>query len=292
MLHRLKRVLTDPAPDFAFEISEAGIAWVRPLAPSQPGWEPLEKDVLHITPLRDNVVRSEVLGQAVRRITGANGTRKRRRAVLILPDYCARVAVLDFDNLPGNAEEQLSLVRFRMKKSVPFDVESAMIRFFPQQAEPGSNRLNVVVVVAALEILARYEAPFRAAGLHAGLVTTSTLAALELDNQPGISLLARLSGRVLSAAVVRDGILKLLRTVELHDITSEEMLAVLFPTVAYIEDELEARPQRVLICGVDAAAAVSLEAELAVPVEPLKSRWGTPGQFNAGLLGYLESLNV
>ena len=40
--------------------------------------------------------------------------KKRREAALILPDYCARVAVLDFDSFPADPKEQLSLVRFRL----------------------------------------------------------------------------------------------------------------------------------------------------------------------------------
>ena len=43
-----------------------------------------------------------------------------------------------------------------MKKSVPFDVESAAVSFQPMYWGEGQN--EVVVVVAALEIVARYEA--------------------------------------------------------------------------------------------------------------------------------------
>ena len=46
-------------------------------------------------------------------------------------------------------------------------------------AQPAADKkLDVVVAVAPLEIVARYEAPFRAAGMNPGLVTTSCLAAL------------------------------------------------------------------------------------------------------------------
>ena len=42
--------------------------------------------------------------------------RKRRDVALILPDYCTRIAVLDFDNFPSDPKEQVSLVRFRLKE--------------------------------------------------------------------------------------------------------------------------------------------------------------------------------
>ena len=61
--------------------------------------------------------------------------------------------------------------------------------------------MDVVVVMAPLEIVARYEAPFRAAGMNPGLVTTSSLAALELAPEAGLSVLAKLTGRVLTVLV-------------------------------------------------------------------------------------------
>ena len=58
---------------------------------------------------------------------------------LILPDYCARVAVLDFDTFPSDPAEQLALVRFRIKKSVPFDVDSAIVSYV-EQPRPGNSQ--------------------------------------------------------------------------------------------------------------------------------------------------------
>jgi hypothetical protein len=75
-------------------------------------------------------------------------------------------------------------------------------------------------------------------------------------------------------------------------LSTEEIMAVLFPTVAYVEDELAARPDRVLLCGFGPVAdqyATQWTTELGVPFEPVRSRFGTPGPYNAGLLGYLES---
>jgi type IV pilus assembly protein PilM len=282
-------LLQDPPPDYVFELSEAGIAYVRPGAP-QPAFEPLDPETIAVSPLADNVHRADALADKVRAITGAAGGRKRGRAVLILPDYCSRVAILEFDNFPTDPKEQLSLVRFRMKKSVPFDVESAAVSYHAQSVKSGTRSVEVVVVVAALEIVARYEAPFRAAGLHPGLVMTSVVPMSELNHYPGISIVARLNGRNLTVAVMNGPVLKLVRCVELHDVTPEEFLAVLFPTVAYIEDEMETRPARLLHCGFGQELR-DWQGELGVPAEPLTSRYGNPGPFNAGLYGFLQSLS-
>src|SRR5215467_8478429 len=88
-------------------------------------------------------------------------SRERKDVALILPDYSARIAVLDFDNFPKEPKEQAALIRFRLKRSVPFDVETAAMSYHAQPSVGG--KLDAVVVMTPLEILSRYEAPFRAA---------------------------------------------------------------------------------------------------------------------------------
>jgi type IV pilus assembly protein PilM len=268
-------------------VSEAGIAWARPASP-QPAFQPLEPGTISVSPLADNVHLADALADKVRAITGG-GSMKRRGAVVILPDYCARVAVLEFDSFPADPKEQLSLVRFRMKKSVPFDVESAAVSYFPQASKTAGTRgVDVIVVVAALEIIARYEAPFRAAGLHPGFVMTSLIPMAELNPHNDISVVARLNGKSLTVAVMNGANLKLVRCVELPEMTSEEILAVLLPTVAYVEDEMGSPPSRLLVCGFGKDA--DWQRELDVPVVEMQSRFGVPTQSNAGLLGYLQSV--
>jgi len=291
-LGKLRRLIEDPPPEFAFELSPAGIAWARHAGGLRLGFEPLEPGVLVVSPLKDNVARPDELISRIRTLAPSNGRPRRRTAALILPDYCARVAVLDFDAFPSEPQEQASLVRFRIKKSIPFDLDSARLSYQVQSGGAG-KKYQVVVAVAALEIIARYEAGFRAAGFEPGLVTTSSLAALPLAGDGGIRALAKLSGETLAVTVLEGGSLRLVRSVELPALTVEEVMAVLYPTFAYIEDELAALPEHVLVCGFGAMAeelARRLPAELGVPVQPLGSRFGVPDQTNAGLLGYLEAL--
>ena len=284
-LQQFSSLLHDPAPEFAFELSEAGIAWSR--QGSAPQFQPLETGVLHVTPLSDNVMRFDALADALAKITGG-AARKRRRATLILPDHAARVAVLPFEQFPSDPREQSSLVRFRMKRTVPFDIESAALSFCLTATKPP---LEAVVAVAALDVVARYEAAFRAAGVHPGQVTTSSLAAVDLLRPTGISVLARRVGRLLSVLVSQGQTPKLVRTVELtHPEDPEETLSVLFPTLAYIEDELGGQADRVLHCGFDEAGRTpDWFTELQIPAERLQSRFGAPNETNAGLFGHLEA---
>ena len=98
--------------------------------------------MLSPSPIADNVLEGRCFCRIKFRLhcAGRNPGRKRGRAVLILPDFCARVAVLEFDPFPTDPKSRLSLVRFRMKRSVPFDVESAAVSFHPQRRRRGRER--------------------------------------------------------------------------------------------------------------------------------------------------------
>lgn len=291
MLESFKRILQDPPPALAFEISEAGIALARMGSRAELDFRPLKPGVLSVSPLKENVIEPDELSLAVRALIGAQALRKRRDVALILPDFCTRIAVLDFDEFPSDPKEQLSLVRFRLKRSVPFDVESAAVGYWAQHVT--GKKCDVVVVMTPLEIVSRYEAPFRAAGMNPGFVTPSVLAALELAADGGVSVLAKLCGHVLTVVVRANGIVKLVRCLEVPSPAWEDIAAVLMPTFVFAEDNLGTRVDRLILCGFGAGTESVLQrfrAELEVTAEPLRSPFGMPGENNAGLLGYLRSL--
>ena len=279
MTNFLKNLLEEPPPAHIFEISQAGIAYSHS---GHLGFRPFEPDILSVTPSRDNIQRPDEFNAHVAAV--APKTAKRRPAALILPDFAARVQVLDFDQFPSSAEERLSLIKFRVRKTVPFDIESSIVSY---EVQPGDKRVDVLAAVMALEIVARYEAPFRAAGYQPGIVTTSSLAALNLAPSSGVVIVVKISGRTMNVMVQDGNRLRLARTVELDHIDLPDILDVLHPTIAYVEDELATRPEKLYLIG-QADAAADLGRELQLPVEALQSRYGTPGEFNAGLYGYLQ----
>jgi hypothetical protein len=88
-------------------------------------------------------------------------------------------------------------------------------------------------------------------------------------------------------------VLKLFRSIELADRSAEEIAGHLVPTAAYIEDELRASPECLWLCGFGAEAGAMaqwLESELKLRASPLATPAGPPGEYTAGLRGYLESL--
>ena len=218
---------------------------------------------------------------------GQRGEEAARPAAVILPDYAARVTVLDFDSFPTVAEEQLSLVRFRVKKTIPFDIDSAAVSYFRADRRRDSKKVEVLAVTMALEVIARYEALFRSAGFHPGVVTTSTLAALNLYRKTGegVAVLAKLSGQVLTV----DGDCgRHDQAVPLRDARRFERRG----------DSGGSAPD-LRLCGRRAERAGAETDSVRIPArtsrrgcsakaKPCGSRFGTPGPFNAGLLGYLE----
>jgi len=279
---QIARLVKDPPPDHIFELSEAGIAYARN---GETGFQIFEAGVLAVSPVADNLLRPDAVMSALAHIAPPNGN-KRRPATVILPDYATRVSLLDFDSFPSAPEEQLPLVRFRVKKTIPFDIDSAAVSYWAQPAstKAGAKKIEVVAVTVAMEILARYEAVFRNANLYPGEVTTSGLAALNLYSGGGVAVIAKLTGNVLTVMAVDEGQLKLFRCLTIEEGGDEEILAVLNPTFAYIEDELGQKPEKLLLCGF----AKPIEG-LNVEMEPLRSRLGAPNAYNAGLLGYLEA---
>src|SRR2546423_5980045 len=55
-----------------------------------------------------------------------------RDVIAVLPDAAVRVVLLDFDALPTNRDEAEGVVRFRLKKSLPFDVDKAKDSYHAQ----------------------------------------------------------------------------------------------------------------------------------------------------------------
>ncbi|MFN7922469.1 MAG: hypothetical protein U0Q16_20360 [Bryobacteraceae bacterium] len=290
LLDRLRSLVEDPPPVYAFELSRSGVAWVVRAAKGNPElqFRAFPQATLDVSPVRDNVLDAEGFAAHVKGLFSLNGHRK--DAALILPDYCSRIAVLDFESFPKDKDEQTALVRFRLKKTVPFDMDAAAVSFHVQKSS--AKRVEVLAVTAAYEIIAKYEAPFRAAGLTPGLCTSSTLAVMDLMPASGMNLLAKRCDNTLTVAICDGRQPKLVRCVELAGESIPEAMSVIFPTIAYAEDELKRHPERVLSCGFGVNSEEFQRAcasELSLNAEPLRSAWGLAQEHNAGLLGWVQA---
>ena len=299
LLTRIKRLAVDPPPEYVFEITPRGISWALLANPSVAGFEPLEPGVVEVSPLRTNVADPMAFAKAVDRLVPENGAKraKPRRAALLLPDYAARIGVLDFDTFPSAPEEQVALARFRVKKAVPFDIDSAVVACHAQP-RPGGKNVDVTTVVLNMDVAGHYEAPFKAAGFQCGFVGVSALSALSLDaedaqNSAGPVMVAKHSDGALAVALIEKGSLRMFRCVELLQVSAGEIDDILIPTLAYAEDHLSARPAALLLCGFSPRESEEVERwsrETGIQLGRLRSHHGAVTALNAGLLGYIESL--
>jgi len=273
----LTAILRDPPPEFAFEISAAGIAMSRTKPPATVQFQPLEPGALSPSPVKENVLDADAFAEAVRKLVPSASNRRRRAAALILPDQAVRIAILDFETLPEKEEERQSLIRFRMRKTLPFDIDEAGGSYHVQ---PGNK---VIVAVAPVEIISRYEAPFRAANLHPGFVTCGSMALLELLPVAGSVLAAHQGAGSLSLLGLRDGVLTLARTLEIDH--SASLADDLYPTLVYLEDQTGHRPERLILIGsTPGLSAEDLSTELKLPIEVIPDD-------HAPLTGYLRSVD-
>jgi type IV pilus assembly protein PilM len=289
--------LSDPPPDHVFEISEFGLAGVSPRQPELQNRERFKDRGLTASPSLPNLIRPQLYRDALTKVSAANGARKLTTA-LVIPDYAVRMAILDFEEFPTKEEDRISLLRFRLRKTVPFHIEEAKLAYSIQDSRPG--HFEILAVAIANPILHEYEAIFVEAGHRVGMVVPSLIAALpfcEVGHE-GITLLAKCAGSTLSIGLIESGHLRLVRCIDLssEDTGTEfEIGRTAFPvlqqTLAFAEDQLEQKVTRALLCGFGVDTGVigeQMEHEFGIPYTLVNSRFGPALAENAGLLGLLE----
>jgi hypothetical protein len=173
---------------------------------------------------------------------------------LLVPDPVIRVFVQHFEQFPRSPQEAEPMLRWKLKKSVPFEADETVISYMRQA--PREDGVDVVTALARLRIVREYEALAEGVGLNPGVVTSSSLAAITLldDRQP--TLLARVSGLALTTAIVREGVLCGYRCTELPaqnvGLTPQMLLEEIFPVAAYYQDTWREGIQSVRVAGLGA----------------------------------------
>jgi type IV pilus assembly protein PilM len=296
LLDRIQHWVKEPPPEYLFEISERGLAFVQPRNPSSLHISPLSEKALAVSPSEPNIIRVDVFQNAFPK----NGSGPRRaKAGLVIPDYAARISVIDFDELPNDEEQRLALVRFRLKKGVPFSIDDAQVSYSIQPANPQRKKLEVLAAAIARPVLTEYETLLRNFGYQVGLVVPSSVAALPLyPDLPGaLTLVAKISGNIFSIVLLENRQIRVFRCVDLASEESvpedqpELMSTLLQQTLAFAEDEWNQPVQHLVLCGFGSQTddvGLAFEREFGVSWAPLRSRFGVPSQENAGLYGMLE----
>ena len=170
---------------------------------------------------------------------------------LILPDPVIRVFVQHFEEFPRSVDEAIPMLRWKLKKSVPFEADETVISFMRQP--PRESGVDVLTALARLRIIREYEALAEGARLRPGVVMSSSLAAIALLDDAKPTLLARVSGSSLTTAIVRQGIVCGYRCTDLpapgSAISPQMLLEEVFPVAAYYQDTWHEGIQSVRIAG-------------------------------------------
>jgi type IV pilus assembly protein PilM len=290
-------------PRLACEITSAGVVAARPGAAEQEivsAFAPFRPGVLAAGLKTPNFTDRAAVASALRQALDEVSVRETQITVVI-PDAAVRVLMLDFDLLPPKAIEALPIIRFRLRKLVPFEVDHAAVSYQLMPVKEGLVR--VIVAVSPAEVLAEYESAVREAGYEPGVVLPSTLAALAAVSGEEPSLVINRNGSSVTTAITRQNELLLHRTLELTEKewmpeentlhAAEELQQSVSVAIAYFEDTLESPPRQLLSCGIGGPEElVRLLEDDRIPVRdlvPMSYSKTMPRGILAGVVGALAS---
>ncbi len=220
--------------------------------------------------VENNLRQVEAVRNGIEEALGSVGTRS-KDVIAIVPDATVRVVLIDFDTLPSDSEEAAGVVRFRLKKSLPFDVDKAKVSYHAQKSGEG---VKVVAAVALASVIEDYENAFREAGFTPGVVLPSMLAALGAADGKKPTLVVKVDTRTTSIAILNEEQLQLFRTLENArgvTISGEQLAEEVYPSVVFFQDTYHLNIERIYISGLaDSGSAVpALQAQTGAEVQEL-----------------------
>jgi type IV pilus assembly protein PilM len=213
-------------------------------------------------------------GSAIRKaIEGTLGgiSGRSRDVIAILPDTAVRVVLLDFETLPPKPEEAEAVVRFRLKKSLPFNLDDARVSY---HAQAGGTGLRAMAAVVLHSVLQEYESAFRDAGYNPGVVMPSMLAALGAADTDQPTLVVKVDARTIGIAILDQEQVLLFRTLEnVRGITisGEQLAEEVYPSVVFFQDTYKMNIDRIYVAGLPetVGAAPALKAQTGATVAEL-----------------------
>jgi hypothetical protein len=242
-----------PHPPVALEISQDRVAaarWTRTGGLDSFAVEALPEGALVPSAVETNIADPVAVKGTIASLMSRLRA-KDEDVALLVPDPVIRVFVQHFDQFPRSPQEAEPMLRWKLKKSVPFEADETVISYMRQA--PREDGVDVVTALARLRIIREYESLAESAGLFPGVVMSSSLAAITLLDERQPTLLARISGLALTTAIVREGILCGYRCTELPaqnvKLTPQMLLEEIFPVAAYYQDTWQEGIQSVRVAG-------------------------------------------
>ena len=196
-----------------------------------------------------NVLDAEALRTALSGALGAVAG-KSRDVIVVLPDVAIRMMLLDFEALPAKAAEIEPVIRFRLKKSLPFDVDQAVLSY---EVIRSNGIVRAVAAVSPREVIEEYEKAFRDAGYEPGVILPSSLAALGLVDGGRPTLVLKVDPMNITITVVERQELRLVRTLENPhggNVSAAELSEAVLPSIVFFEDTFAAQIEQIYVGGI------------------------------------------
>ena len=218
--------------------------------------------------LRD---RGRILDSVRKTLDSLSG--RSRDVIAVLPDAAIRVVLLDFDSLPAKPDDAEGVVRFRLKKSLPFDVDKAKVSYHSQTS---TNGVRLVAAVALTSVIEEYESVFREAGYSPGVVLPSMLAALGATDADRPTLVVKVDARTIGIAILDKQQLLLFRNLENPrgvTISGEQLADEVYPSIVFFQDTYHLNIERIYVAGLpeSGGAAAALRTQTEADVQELVS---------------------
>ncbi len=210
--------------------------------------EVLPAGALDVNPFKPNIVSLEHVSDALKRLWARNRW-KDSRICLLIQDRSALAFQVALDQPPSNRQECSDLIRFKLKRNVPFRIEESQISYFTPSGVPDYSATAFWVTVIHLPILQQYEQFVNSAiEAECGLVDFSTFNLMNLNHaelkrsgsRDQDLLYVNLNHDYVSIAITQNDKLAFYRSRALEGqmAPQEEALSEIYPTTLFYVDKL------------------------------------------------------
>jgi type IV pilus assembly protein PilM len=161
-----------PPVALALERGAAGLVRLRRRRRGRPLLEAYQVGELEPSSVPATIFQNDVgsivdLSARLRTLFETTATRP-GRVSLVLPDNLAKVSLLSLPEWPPSRKQLEQIIRFKMRRAVPFRLDDANLAY--QLLEAEGKGLAVLVVLIRRSLLEHYEHALEAVGARVGLV--------------------------------------------------------------------------------------------------------------------------
>jgi type IV pilus assembly protein PilM len=172
-----------------------------------------------------------------------------RELAVILPDASCRMALIELDVLPEKPEEADTLVRLRLRKSLPIDVEKARVSW---QKQIVNGKITVLAAATPTTVLEEYESIVREAGFCPGLVLPSVLASLRMVDTSVPTLLVTVESSTIGIAIVNGpavALVRILDRVSDQRLEAAKLAGEVHSSLMFMQDVYGTKVGKILVSG-------------------------------------------